>query len=190
MQVNAVGNNEQSFNGYLTKGFRKMVERTVRNAVSDVIERAYENNEQVSTAALQEIQNYKTKKFMGIKEQIAVMQAFAEGKKIEIRDRYNKEWSNIEDPTWDWVGFDYRIKPEPKFRPYAFEELQAEMTKGKITVKHIDASVKRIYTIAQVFDDDSENEKIRLSDWRSISYKQLLRDYQWLDGSPCGVIEE
>lgn len=61
MQVNAVGNNEQSFNGYLTKGFRKMVERTVRNAVSDVIERAYENNEQVSTAALQEIQNYKTK---------------------------------------------------------------------------------------------------------------------------------
>ena len=61
MQVNTIGKNEQSFNGYLTKGFYRMVERTVKGAVSDIIEGAYINNEQVSTAALQEIQNYKTK---------------------------------------------------------------------------------------------------------------------------------
>lgn len=125
---------------------------------------------------------------MGINQQIAVMQAFAEGKKIEIRGRRSKEWSDIEDPSWDWVGFDYRIKPEPKLRPYTFEELQAEMAKGKIAVKTKGES--HIFIISQVHDDFKEGYQIQLSDWRQISYKQLLRCCQWLDGSPCGVIEE
>lgn len=45
-------------------------------------------------------------------EMIAVMQAFAEGKPIEIY--YNDEygWERVNHPTWDWLDFDYRIAEE------------------------------------------------------------------------------
>lgn len=68
------------------------------------------------------------------------------------------------------------------FRPYTFEELQTEMAKGKIAVKQ--QGSKSIYTITHVCD----GYKIQLSAYWKISYEQLLENYQWLDGSPCGVL--
>lgn len=128
---------------------------------------------------------------MDIKEKIAVMQAFADGKKIEIcliNADPIKKWFVCYDPTWNWDSFDYRIKPEPKLRPYTFDELQDEMAKGKFAVKL--KGQKRILTILQVLDDVKEIYKIKLSDWMESSYELLMEHYQWLDGSPCGVIEE
>lgn len=128
---------------------------------------------------------------MDIKEKIAVMQAYAEGKKIEICSINTdpiKKWFVCYAPTWNWDSFDYRVKPELKPRPYMFDELQDEMAKGKFVVKH--KYSKSIYTITQVCDDYSKDEKIQLSTYNNISYEQLLKNYQWLDGSPCGVIKE
>ncbi len=48
---------------------------------------------------------------MTIQEQIAVMQAFAKGKRVQARLRSCGEWSNIHAPTWDWRGFLYRVDP-------------------------------------------------------------------------------
>ncbi len=48
-----------------------------------------------------------------IQEQIAIMQAFADGKTIEYRNALER-WEPIKDPLWNWTNFDYRIKPEPK----------------------------------------------------------------------------
>ena len=45
---------------------------------------------------------------MKIEEQIAVMQAFEEGKEIEIYDGLKKEWVDIENPNWDWSNCVYR----------------------------------------------------------------------------------
>lgn len=53
---------------------------------------------------------------MELKEQIAVMQAFADGKEIEcIRRRVASTggWVSEPNPVWDWEGFNYRIKPAP-----------------------------------------------------------------------------
>lgn len=52
---------------------------------------------------------------MDIKEQIAVMQGFANGKEIEFRapNEINDRWEKAETPLWDWYNFEYRIKPEP-----------------------------------------------------------------------------
>lgn len=119
---------------------------------------------------------------------IAVMQAFAEGKKIEVSPKGANLWVPAITHEWDWSDFDYRIKPEPKHRPYTFEELQECMAKGKIAVKH--KWHKSIYTITQVCDANSKEEKIQLSAFGKKSYNQLLEEYQWLDGSPCGVNEE
>lgn len=53
---------------------------------------------------------------MNTKEKIAVMQAFMEGKEIQVSTRHSAEWKRLTwMPEWDWTSYNYRIKPEPKF---------------------------------------------------------------------------
>ena len=51
-----------------------------------------------------------------VKELLPIMQAFAEGKTIEYRG-LGGEWKAAHTPTWSSHLF-YRIKPEPKYRPF------------------------------------------------------------------------
>lgn len=126
---------------------------------------------------------------METEKMISIMQAFSEGKQIEFCEKGKDEWSVVLAPSWNWRDFDYRIKPEPKFRPYTFEELQAEIAKGKIVVKQVNLKgINRILTITQVMDDYDKASKIQLSDLKQISYERFMNDYQWLDGSLCGVL--
>ena len=57
-----------------------------------------------------------------IKELLPIMQAFAEGKKIQFRCKTG-EWLNILN-KFDFTlsPDDYRIKPEPKYRPFKNQE--------------------------------------------------------------------
>ena len=48
-----------------------------------------------------------------ILEKAAVMLAFVEGKKIEVRNISSSIWRDDDTPFWDWWHNDYRIKPEP-----------------------------------------------------------------------------
>ncbi|HPX44842.1 MAG TPA: hypothetical protein PK626_00420 [Bacteroidales bacterium] len=57
-----------------------------------------------------------------IEEKIAIMQAFADGKKIEIYNKRLKKWEDIEDPHWDWMDSEYRIKKVSEYRPYTFDD--------------------------------------------------------------------
>lgn len=56
-------------------------------------------------------------------EKIAVMQAFADGKKVECKPHYARSWHVNVEYNWDWEGCDYRIAPEPKLRPWKPEEV-------------------------------------------------------------------
>lgn len=50
------------------------------------------------------------------KEKIAIMQAFEEGRKIEGTSYCaGSDWRQLENPRWNWVECDYRIKDE--FKP-------------------------------------------------------------------------
>ena len=47
------------------------------------------------------------------KEKIAVMQAFMDGKKLQILSNDDwTDWNPTCDPVWNWERGDYRIKPE------------------------------------------------------------------------------
>jgi hypothetical protein len=50
-----------------------------------------------------------------IQEKIAVMQAFAEGKEIEVQNRGGalRNWRACEKPAWNWPICNYRVKKEP-----------------------------------------------------------------------------
>lgn len=66
---------------------------------------------------------------MTIDEIIAVLQAYKEGKKIEVKCKIDGTW--IESPVhlWNFVDNDYRVKPEPHYRPFESAEEVMEAIK-------------------------------------------------------------
>lgn len=57
--------------------------------------------------------------------QISVMQAFKEGRKIEVSDTNGEVWMDTIKPSWNWYDNTYRVKPEPpqpKTVPFSFED--------------------------------------------------------------------
>lgn len=65
---------------------------------------------------------------MTLEQQIAVMQAFKEGKEIEIYLN-NNTWGKTISPSWDWMNNTYRVKPD--------------LTKGKLH-HHIKSSQENV----------------------------------------------
>ena len=57
-------------------------------------------------------------------ELLPIIQAFAEGRDIEYRTKgFNENWKKVTQiPALSFKSFEYRIKPEPKYRPFANAE--------------------------------------------------------------------
>lgn len=68
------------------------------------------------------------------KKLLPIIQAYIEGKKIQVKLKTNGEaltenWVDVTNPYWDKARC-YRIKPEPTFRPFRnTEECWEEMQK-------------------------------------------------------------
>ena len=73
---------------------------------------------------------------MTTKEMIEVMQAYDRGEQIERRDRCGNNWFLAPVPSWDWVQYEYRVKPKPKYVPFetAEEFLTAQRKKGRFVI--------------------------------------------------------
>lgn len=126
---------------------------------------------------------------MTTKEMIEVMQAYDRGEQIERRDRCGNHWFLSPVPSWDWVQYDYRVKPKPTYRPYknAAEFLYAQKEHGmNIRLKKhnyygLPLYITNILIGIQWPQGDGSTVDIDLS------YEELLRDYTWQDETPCGV---
>lgn len=63
------------------------------------------------------------------KELLPVIQAFAEGKTVQFKNSF-EDWIDCDNIMFNWPPKDYRIKPEPKYRPFKnAEECWQEMQK-------------------------------------------------------------
>ena len=118
---------------------------------------------------------------------LPILVAFAEGKAIESRCVKGDKslWYDDEDPSFD-DDFEYRIKPEPNYRPFKdAEECWAEMLKHEsfgwvksILFKDL-ALVQRVTTLYVGINRDI------------IDYKDTLEKFTFADGTPFGVkVEE
>ena len=122
-----------------------------------------------------------------VKKMLPILVAFAEGKAIESRCVKGDKslWYDDEDPSFD-DDFEYRIKPEPNYRPFKdAEECWAEMLKHesfgwvKSTLFKDLALVQRVTTLYVEINRDI------------IDYKDTLEKFTFADGTPFGVkIEE
>ena len=122
-----------------------------------------------------------------VKEMLPVLQAFVDGKTIESRCIKGDKslWYDDEDPSFD-NDFEYRIKPEPKYRHFAnAEECWQEMQKHQPFgwVKWNDVRYN-IYVVSStsvcLINGNCENMDF------AYAYQKLT----FSDGTPFGVKEE
>lgn len=118
------------------------------------------------------------------REAAKVMEAYANGKKIQYRKGIN-EWINTPYPLFNWDKFTYRVKPEPKYRPFeSQEECWQEMHKHPDFGWVAAQDSKVIYHINIVGDG-----YIHI-DGSSIVFSTAYSEYEFLDGTPFGIMEE
>ena len=123
---------------------------------------------------------------------IKVMEAYANGKKIQRTD-LDGNWFDCENPNFDWASFNYRIKPEPKYRPFRTqEECWQEMHKhpdfGWIVSKE---DLGYCY-ICDIFTLASKKLMITLGIDENYSHEadSYLNNYTFTDGESFGIKEE
>lgn len=56
-----------------------------------------------------------------IREKIEIMQAYERGEQMQIQKSKNI-WEDIENPGFDWITCNYRVKPKPPVYPKTYEE--------------------------------------------------------------------
>lgn len=124
-------------------------------------------------------------------ELLPIIQAFAKGKDIEYRTKgFNENWKKVTQiPELSFKSFEYRIKPESKYRPFKdAKECMAEMLKhqpfGWITSQG--AFFYIIYIEDKLFGYGSACGTILHSE-----FNDVLKSFTFADGVPFGVkIEE
>ncbi len=130
---------------------------------------------------------------MTTKEMIEVMQAYERGEQIEYRTNGYEEsaWEMVESPLWNWGILEYRVKIQPAYRPYknVQEFLQAQKEHGmNIRLNGCNYCRLPLYitdTLIGVQCPQSDGSVVSID----VSYKDLLQDYTWQDGTPCGTEE-
>lgn len=118
------------------------------------------------------------------KELLPIIKAYAEGKTIQylIKD----EWFDAFAPNFNFSANDYRIKPEPKYRPFktkeeCWNEMQEHQPFGWIKVDDVYVSIVCIHA----------DNRIELNPQRIfIPFEKAFNEYIFADGTPFGIKEE
>ena len=122
------------------------------------------------------------------KELLPIMQAFADGKTIQVWA--NDTWQDEEYPSFGELSL-FRIKPEPKYRPFKTqEECWNEMMKhqpfGWLTSKKTDnnALIGYVGGLNNIYISFIAGES------EAYSAEMLFDNYKFLDGTPFGMCDD
>lgn len=121
------------------------------------------------------------------KELLPIIQAFAEGKAIESRCVKGDKslWYDDEDPSFD-DDFEYRIKPEPTYRPFKdAEECWAEMQKHQPFGWVKDRNGSKF-----VIENVDSRGFVEVYDEGTCTFKEVFENRTFADGTPFGIIDK
>ena len=111
------------------------------------------------------------------KETIRVMDASINGMEVESKLIGTYDWVLDKNPSWNWLNYDYRIKPTPVLRPWTADEVPLG---AWMRVKDSPHAGRRVL-ICGTYDE------VTRSTWLSTSEHSTDGGKTWL---PCGVVEE
>ena len=122
------------------------------------------------------------------KEMIEVMQAYDRGEQIECFN--DKQWKDVNNPIWDWLHNDYRVKPKKGYVPFHTpEEFLAAQRKhggdGLITITEDGVLKKHDISVSldgSVYDHTDDGDVDYIGEFEDL----LFEDYKFSDGTPCG----
>lgn len=122
-----------------------------------------------------------------VKEMLPVLQAYADGKEIECL--VNGKYQRVLEICNGMNSKDYRIKPEPKYHPFAnAEECWTEMLKHQ-TFGWLKGD-KCFYNIVSVSNIDVSMANVS-GDIVTLDFSEVMEDNTFADGTPFGVkVEE
>lgn len=114
-------------------------------------------------------------------ERIEIMQAFVDGKQIEFKDSMGR-WCEAKNPLWNWDSKrEYRIKREPKYRPFNdAEECWQEMKTHEPFGWLKDKKTKEYELLRRVAPKDGVIDQ----------YTSVYERCVFADGTPFGIKEE
>lgn len=115
------------------------------------------------------------------KELLPIIQAFVKGKTIEFRERGCTLWTESISPIFNFANFEYRIKPEPNYRPFAnaeecWQEMQKHQPFGWIRNK----KTKEYELLQRVAPKNGVIDQ----------YACAFKRWVFADGTPFGIKEE
>ena len=126
------------------------------------------------------------------KELLPIIQAFTEGKTIEYS--YDGEhWESTDVPSWD-CDVMFRIKPEPKYRPFktqdeCWNEMMKHQPFGWVKSKKSGSH----FSIGSVLWDKEFDDvfvTFACDGMLGRSSKSMFEDFTFADGTPFGIKEE
>lgn len=116
-------------------------------------------------------------------ELLPILQAFAEGKTIEYN--CNGNWIEYDNFNFQDKTQNYRIKPEPKYRPFAneeecWQEMQKHQPFGWVKASHGQFLITGLRKDGVAFGINDN--------WQDYNY--MFKSYTFADGTPFGIKEE
>ena len=121
------------------------------------------------------------------KRRAELYSALAEGKTIQVQNPNGGEWFDVKIETLRSIceELKYRIKPEPKYRPFKNqEECWNEMLKHQPFGWVKEISSEMVYLINGI-----SNESIVIMEDIN-SFKEAMNIYEFKDGTSFGIKEE
>lgn len=120
------------------------------------------------------------------KELLPIIQAFAEGKTIQVQE--DIDWCYLgDDADFNLNPLRYRIKSEPKYRPFenaeeCWQEMQKHQPFGWIKDKGDGYNVM----ITKV-NDDEKTDNMSINGNGSWTFDGIMDYYTFADGTPFGI---
>lgn len=120
---------------------------------------------------------------------LPIIQAFAEGKTVQFKNSF-EDWIDCDNIMFNWPPEKYRIKPEPKYRPFkdaeeCWQEMQKHQPFGWLKDKGDGYNVM----ITKVNDDEC-TDNMSINGNGSWDFQAIMHYYTFADGTPFGIKEE
>ena len=122
-----------------------------------------------------------------IKKMLPILQAFADGKTIESRCIKGDKslWYDDDDPSFD-NDLEYRIKPEPRYRPFkdaeeCWNEIQKHKPFGWVNYNGYRANIAAVMGSAITFVNNKGY---------TLFFQQAFEECTFIDKQPFGIKEK